>query len=106
MRPEVDKMRSGVKAHKIDWTEPPMELIDGKWYGPPGAMIPRTGATDGIEHLICCPGCGQVGSARDGAKWQVAAGSLEDVTTLTLIPSIAKGCCGWHGYLRNGVFVV
>lgn len=59
----------------------------------------------GCNFLIACPGCGQFGSARDGAKWSVAGGSEEDVTTLSLQPSILKHCCGWHGYLTNGVFV-
>lgn len=102
-RPEVDPKRTGVKAARSDWTEPPLECIDGRWYGPPGVMIPR--ADDhGIQHLICCPGCGQVGAPRDGARWTVTSGSLDDVTTLSLSPSILKNCCGWHGYLRNGVF--
>lgn len=99
-----DPKRTGVKAVASDWTEPPMELIDDKWHAPPGTMIRRgdNGAFAGF--LIACPGCGQIGGARDGAKWDVVSGSVEDVTTLSLSPSILKGCCGWHGYLRNGVF--
>lgn len=100
---EVDPKRTGVKAVLSAWTEPPLQCIEGRWYGPPGTMIPREG-NDGVNHLIACPGCGQVGSARDGAKWTVTGGSLDDVTTLTLSPSIAKGCCSWHGYLRAGTF--
>ncbi len=106
-RPTIDPKRTGVKAQSIDWTEPPLEVFDDKWFGPPGAMIRRqftTAPPDGIGYLIFCPGCGQAGSARDGAKWSVTSGSLDDVTTLTLAPSIAKSCCGWHGYLTNGVF--
>ncbi len=102
MKPPVDPKRTGVKAVQSDWTEPPMELVNGHWHGPPGTMIPVEGRGIG-GFLIACPGCGQIGSARDGAVWQVTGGSREDVTTLTLSPSIAKGCCGWHGYLKNGV---
>jgi hypothetical protein len=102
---DCDPKRTGVKARGGPWTEPPMELIDGRWYGPPGYMIP----TEDINHVfagfvIACPGCGQLGTARAGAKWDVVGGSREDVTTLSLSPSILKNCCGWHGYLRNGVF--
>lgn len=98
-----DADRNGVKASMIPWMEPPLELIDGHWHGPPGAFLDRHG-TDSSHWLLCCPGCGEVGSPRDGAKWTCEQGSFDDVTTLTLSPSILKSCCGWHGYLRNGVF--
>lgn len=100
----VDPKRTGVPATRITWTEPPVVLYDGRWYGPPGAMIPRVDHASGLNFLICCPGCGQLGTARDGAKWRVVAGTEEDVSTLTVEPSILKNCCGWHGYLRHGVF--
>jgi hypothetical protein len=59
-----------------------------------------------------CPGCAMPGSIRVGhpkpsgsPSWDVGGGSLADPTTLTLSPSInCVVCCGWHGYLRNGVF--
>jgi hypothetical protein len=102
-KPDVDPKRTGVKATMIAWTEPPIEMIDGLWHGPPGAFLDRHG-TDPDHWLLCCPGCGQVGAPRDGAHWTATAGSFADVTTLTLSPSILKSCCGWHGYLRNGVF--
>lgn len=98
---EVDPKRTGVKASLIPWKEPPMDLVDGQWVGPPGAFI--LGTT--IEHWnLCCPGCGKLGGPKEGAKWSITSGSFDDVTTLTLSPSIAKSCCGWHGYLKNGVF--
>jgi hypothetical protein len=104
-RIEVDPKRTGVKASRIEWTEPPMFLDGHLWYGPIGAMIHREGADDfGVGFLICCPGCGQLGGARQGHKWTVSGGSATDVTTLSLTPSIQKHCCGWHGYLRHGVF--
>lgn len=69
---------------------------------------------DGDHLLFACPGCGRTGAIRaahpkpdngNGATWDITGGSLDDVTTLTLNPSInCVGCCGWHGYLRNGVF--
>lgn len=99
-KPPVDPKRTGVKASRINWDEPPLYLVDGRWYGPPGSIIVRGGGT----FLLACPGCSQIGAGKDGAKWTPTEGSFEDVTTLTLSPSIAKGCCGWHGYLRNGVF--
>ncbi len=103
MTQPADPKRTGVKAVRLDWTEPPCELIDGRWHAPPGSMFPVEGGGIG-GFLIACPGCGQIGSARDGAKWEVTGGSRDDVTTLSLSPSIQKGCCGWHGYLRNGTF--
>ncbi len=74
-----------------------------------------------IERLMfACPGCGQWGSIGcgkpkptsgiggqvfKGPSWEIVAGALADVTALTLSPSIhCIGCCGWHGFLRNGVF--
>lgn len=96
-----DPQRTGVKATLISWGEPPMYLEEDRWHGPIGAFI----TTDNPDHwLLCCPGCGELGSPKDGAKWTIASGSWEDVSTLTLTPSIAKSCCGWHGYLKNGVF--
>jgi len=65
------------------------------------------------DHLLfSCPGCGRPGAIRAGnpksgdpPSWDVTGGSLDDVTMLTLAPSIhCVGCCGWHGFLQNGVF--
>ncbi len=96
---------SGVRATMIPWTEPPLRLVDGRWHGPHGAFLDREG-TDASHWLLCCPRCGEVGSPREGTAWQIHAGSFDDVSTLTLAPSILKTCCGWHGYLRDGVFAV
>ena len=101
-KPTIDHKKSGVKATLIEFTEPPMYLVDERWHGPLGAMLLRA---DG-SFLLCCPGCGQMGSGRDGAIWTVTKGSWADVSTMTLSPSIQKSCCGWHGHLRDGVFVV
>lgn len=63
---------------------------------------------------FACPGCGQWGGIRIGhpkptetPSWDIVAGTTDDPTTLTVSPSIhCVGCCGWHGYLRNGEFVL
>lgn len=55
---------------------------------------------------IACPQCGEIGGPNHGAIWSVINGDPDDVTTLTLEPSIQKSCCGWHGYLHNGQFVI
>lgn len=94
-----DPLRSGVKATKIPWSEPPMYLENDRWFGPPGAYIGYDVRNE--TYSLCCPGCGELGGPREGAKW---IGWQEDVTTMTLRPSIAKSCCGWHGYLNCGVF--
>jgi hypothetical protein len=101
MSMDIDPKRTGVKATMIPWTEPPMYLENGRWHGPPGAFIER------VTHdpwRLCCPGCGELGSPSEGSNWTVAGGSWEDVSTLTLSPWITKSCCGWHGFLRHGVF--
>jgi hypothetical protein len=95
-----------VQQIKARFGEPPMYLKDGRWYGPPGAFLNRE-STDASHWLLCCPGCGEAGAPRTGATWRITAGSFEDVSTLTLEPSIAtncRACPGWHGYLRNGIF--
>lgn len=67
----------------------------------------------GADHLLfSCPGCGRPGAIRashpksgDPPSWDVTGGTLDDVTGLTLHPSInCVGCCGWHGWLTAGVF--
>ena len=61
--------------------------------------------------MFTCPGCGQWGGVQafHGDKkpegWQIVSGTLDDASTLSLSPSIhCISCCGWHGYLREGVF--
>jgi hypothetical protein len=62
--------------------------------------------------MFACPGCARWGSIvcghpkpAKGPSWDIVSGSLDDPATLTLATSIhCVGCCGWHGYLRNGVF--
>ncbi len=98
---EKNPKRTGLKAFKVtEWPETDeFEL---------GACYKM--ASDHIG--FTCPGCGQFGSVRaasikpaEGPSWKIETGSLDDPTTLTLSPSInCVGCCGWHGYLRNGVF--
>mgnify|MGYP007089154836 CR=1 FL=1 len=66
------------------------------------------------DHLgFSCPGCGRFGAIQAGSpkpadrpSWLIEQGTLDDPASLTLSPSInCVGCCGWHGYLRKGVFV-
>ena len=96
----AEQRDESVRATRIRWTEPPMYLVNDQWRGPPGAIILQS---DG-SFVLCCPGCGKAGSGRDGARWSVVSGSWDDVSTLSLSPSIQKSCCGWHGYLTLGRF--
>lgn len=98
---EKDPKRTGLKAFKIDsWPEDE--------YAELGACYKM----DGDNFAFSCPGCGRFSGIRagnpkpaDSPSWHIDAGILEDPTTLTLSPSInCIGCCGWHGYMRNGVF--
>lgn len=106
MKPTVDPKRTGVKA--VLGSE---EWPDGE-YDEPGTMR-KVANSDGSFYgfMIACPGCGRNSAMRVGEQkpalspsWQ-ASGNIDDVTTLTLTPSInCVGCCGWHGWLKNGVF--
>jgi hypothetical protein len=80
----------------------------------PGDVEVRT--IDGTVwgYAFACPGCGSRGylalsDLNPGPCWTVAAGDIALPTTVTLTPSILdtieRGGCGWHGYLRGGRFV-
>ncbi len=106
--PPIDKTRTCPAIQLPDW--PNSEIPEHGDYGVPGSAR-RTFA--GHDHFsFACPGCGRMGaitaSHPKNAKspsWDVVSGTLDDVTTLTLAPSIhCVGCCGWHGFLRAGVF--
>jgi hypothetical protein len=80
-----------------------------KFDSPPGTCL----VDSDINKLsFACPGCGRWGGVIAGhpkppvkPSWDIIGGKLSDPTTLTLSPSIhCIGCCGWHGYLKNGVF--
>lgn len=112
---------TNVAAREIpDWPE--HADAQARFHGQPGDMM-RTFNADGSLNgfLIACPNCGVFGALGINSKqanWTVAKGltnvggvtldagpgDLNDVTTLSLTPSILKRCCGWHGYLRRGVF--
>lgn len=101
--PTKDPKRTGVKAVAVIFPDDPTFPN----FGNPGEI-------DAKDNYIlqACPGCGSisgmlVGHPKPGTSpsWNIMGGSLQDVTTLTLSPSInCVGCCGWHGYLKNGVF--
>ena len=72
-------------------------------------------AIDGVVwgYAFACPGCGgrsylAVGDLDPGPRWSVTAGDIARPETVTLSPSILdtveRGGCGWHGYLRGGRF--
>lgn len=109
MKPTIDPKRT-VRATQAARDDP--ELAPGQFcYAAPG----KARQLDQGDHLLfACPGCGQTGAIRashpkadngNGATWDITGGSLADVTTLTLSPSIhCVGCCGWHGHLVGGEF--
>lgn len=92
-------------------------FVMGEWpergYGRPGGVLSRSGEREYADTLAFnCPGCGRFGSIRcthpkdvGGRSWDIVKGSLREPKTLTLAPPIrCVGCCGWHGYLTDGVF--
>ena len=82
-------------------------------YATPGEVFVDAEAVYKDHLLFACPGCGRMGSIRathpkdvNSPSWDIISGKLVEPDTLTLSPSInCVGCCGWHGYLRDGVFV-
>jgi hypothetical protein len=97
-------MSEPIKATLIKWEQPPLYLVDSRWHGPRGAFVDST-KMDGENWILCCPGCGELGGPRQGAKWEIVSGSFSDVSKLTIRPSLQMGsCCGWHGYLTDGEF--
>lgn len=102
MRLPDDPKRTGVKAAMIPWVESPA-VQGGVWVGPHGAFLDREGTGDSWW-ILCCPGCGEMGSPTEGQSWVIEAGSFRDVESLTLWPAIERDCCGWRGRLTAGVF--
>lgn len=100
-RPQIDPKRTGLKA-----TPTVFELVDDLFpdYAEPGSFEIRTGFV-----MLACPGCGHVSGMTAGypkpgrsPSWEITG----DPTAPTFSPSInCVGCCGWHGWLRDGVFV-
>ena len=98
---EIDAQRSGLKATLLD-------KFPESGEAPFGGIYPKMEGFIGIA----CPGCGQCSAMRvgnqkptDSPSWEMT-GSKYEIDTFSLSPSInCTGCCGWHGYLRNGVFI-
>ncbi|MDO9016694.1 MAG: DUF6527 family protein [Myxococcales bacterium] len=97
----------------------PLRVVDADAIdGPdslPGDAVP-TERDGGVPagFIFRCPGCGAqacLGLAPrldQAPAWNVTAGDPRTGAGLSLTPSIhhttALGGCGWHGYLRVGVF--
>lgn len=104
-KPIIDAHRT-VAATRTDdaWPE--------SGYTTPGAVFIDHEKAYGQSVLFACPGCGRMGSIRathpksdDPPSWDIVEGKLTEPEGLTLAPSIhCVGCCGWHGFLRKGVF--
>lgn len=105
MKPQLD-IRRTIKATETFEAWPEDEFAS------PGAVYVDRDETYKDHLLFACPGCGRMGGIRatspknvGGQSWEIVGGTLVSPLTLTLSPSIhCVGCCGWHGYLRNGVF--
>lgn len=95
-----DPKRTGVKAVLLPEFAFHADPGSCQWNGDEGRLY------------FACPGCAQWGSVRTGhpkpepsPSWDIVSGEPAKPESLTLSPSInCVGCCGWHGYLRNGVF--
>lgn len=70
----------------------------------------QAGETAGM--MIKCPGCGAESylqftntstTVDHGPKWDWDGNRSQP----TLTPSVhSTGCCGWHGFLRNGIWSI
>ncbi len=65
----------------------------------PGDAMPITNGNL-LQLIMICPGCGKISSS--------AGSHIYDLETKSYSPSIVHdvnlGGCGWHGWLKNGVF--
>ena len=106
----VDSHRT-IAAKPLDWDE---WYIECPTHGEPGSagMFLKYHDSTGDHLMFACPGCGQFSPIRvgvdkpsDAPSWCVTTGRVDDVKSLSLVPSIhSKYCCGWHGYLTDGIF--
>lgn len=81
----------GIKLNIVD------DIEDVKEKGDATIVIGRNNKK---QLIICCPQCGK----RSGS----AGNHVYNEETKTYTPSIVHnkdlGGCGWHGWLRNGIF--
>jgi len=88
----------------------PATIQTGEWRYASKENVPGICEPKESQLKFACPGCGQlliipIGQAiSDPRHWDIIEGSGLDPTSLSLMPSIANSCCGWHGYLKEGVF--
>lgn len=106
-RPAVDPRRT------VPAVPAAFACVDGFFpdYAPPGTFELRVGEK-GTLMLLACPGCGRVSGMTvgdpkpdngNGATWLLTGPPASP----TLHPSVnCVGCCGWHGWLKGGVFAV
>ena len=99
MKLAVDAKRTNLKA-----TPTVFDSDEGfPEFAEPGSFEIRKGMV-----MMACPGCGRLSGMTAGypkpgrsPSWEIS-GPPE---APTFSPSInCVGCCGWHGYLQNGVF--
>lgn len=65
-----------------------------------GAVYKRKDGTQGM--VISCPKCGHV--ATGNHILEITESGKQKFYTLT--PSLVmSGCCGWHGWLTNNIFI-
>lgn len=95
-----------------------VEDIDGADVAPGSVMVLRRQGRDDAPpagYGMRCPGCGQEAylplapanpnDSPTTARWNVDAGDVRTGAGVTLSPSVwHRSGCGWHGWLRNGVW--
>lgn len=99
--PDIDPKRSNLRARRTVF-----DLADGMYpaFAEPGLYELHEGVM-----MLACPGCGSVMPMCVGNPKPIVTPSWQLYGDVTRSPSLAPavncvGCCGWHGFLRGGVF--
>lgn len=83
-----------METYKLNLVDDP-ELLINK-----GDAMIYIGKEEKFQLSIICPGCGKQSAS--------AGGHVYDPITQSYSPSIVHnkdlGGCGWHGWLKNGIF--
>lgn len=53
-----------------------------------------------LQLIIVCPGCGKVSASAGKHKFDPATKSYHP----SIVHDKSLGGCGWHGWLKNGIF--
>lgn len=86
-------------------------ILEGLWYGPAGfcKYYSFRDSEEPAGLMFCCPGCFEVNSIAfkpfdQHPVWQWDGNRDAPSCEPSIYSDPAKGGCGWHGFLKKGVF--